>query len=125
MIHVSMIFLNYATLLCGSLSSISLLVIAYQINQKILNQKIFLNVKNSFFFNWYSRDQEKKELKQNFYLSPRNYHKWVFTHQLDQLSYHTIGLGFSLLAIGILSRAVWANEAWDIIGVGIQKKLGH
>nr|YP_010317230.1 Cytochrome c biogenesis protein CcsA [Juniperus seravschanica]YP_010426886.1 cytochrome c heme attachment protein [Juniperus gaussenii]YP_010427050.1 cytochrome c heme attachment protein [Juniperus procumbens]QZI85452.1 cytochrome c biogenesis protein [Juniperus chinensis]UNB14503.1 cytochrome c heme attachment protein [Juniperus seravschanica]USN89726.1 cytochrome c heme attachment protein [Juniperus gaussenii]USN89890.1 cytochrome c heme attachment protein [Juniperus procumbens]WAL05780 len=112
MMHVSMILLSYATLLCGSLSSISLLVIASQINQKILNQKIFLNVKNSFFFNWYSRDQEKKELKQTFYLSLRNYRKWVFTNQLDQFSYRTIGLGFSLLTIGILSGAVWANEAW-------------
>nr|YP_009580356.1 cytochrome c heme attachment protein [Juniperus tibetica]QBK47111.1 cytochrome c heme attachment protein [Juniperus tibetica] len=107
MMHVSMILLSYATLLCGSLSSISLLVIAFQINQKI-----FLNVKNSFFFNWYSRDQEKKELKQTFYLSLTNYRKWVFTNQLDQFSYRTIGLGFSLLTIGILSGAVWANEAW-------------
>nr|YP_009117444.1 cytochrome c heme attachment protein [Cupressus sempervirens]AJE70987.1 cytochrome c heme attachment protein [Cupressus sempervirens] len=109
MMHVSMILLSYATLLCGSLSSISLLVIASQINQKI-----FLNVKNSFFFNknWYSHDQEKKELKQTFYLSLRNYRKWVFTNQLDQLSYRTISLGFSLLTIGILSGAVWANEAW-------------
>nr|BCB64050.1 cytochrome c biogenesis protein [Chamaecyparis obtusa var. formosana]BCB64133.1 cytochrome c biogenesis protein [Chamaecyparis obtusa var. formosana]BCB64216.1 cytochrome c biogenesis protein [Chamaecyparis obtusa var. formosana]BCB64299.1 cytochrome c biogenesis protein [Chamaecyparis obtusa var. formosana]BCB64382.1 cytochrome c biogenesis protein [Chamaecyparis obtusa var. formosana] len=109
MMHVSMILLSYATLLCGSLSSIALLVIASQINQKI-----FLNVNNSFFFNknWYSHDQEKKELKHTFYLSFRNYRKWVFINQLDQLSYRSIGLGFSLLTIGILSGAVWANEAW-------------
>nr|YP_009105604.1 heme attachment to plastid cytochrome c [Xylochloris irregularis]AIT94290.1 heme attachment to plastid cytochrome c [Xylochloris irregularis] len=31
---------------------------------------------------------------------------------LDNLSYRTIGLGFSFLTIGILSGAVWANEAW-------------
>jgi len=31
---------------------------------------------------------------------------------LDNLSYRTLGLGFPLLTIGILSGAVWANEAW-------------
>nr|QYB22178.1 cytochrome c heme attachment protein [Pilgerodendron uviferum]BBN66833.1 cytochrome c biogenesis protein [Pilgerodendron uviferum] len=87
MMHVSIILLSYATLLCGSLSSIAFLVITSQINQKIL-----VNVKNSFSF--------------------RNSRKWILINQLDQLSYHTIGLGFSLLTIGILSGAVWANEAW-------------
>lgn len=32
--------------------------------------------------------------------------------QLDQLSFRTIGIGFPLLTIGILSGSVWANEAW-------------
>ncbi len=31
---------------------------------------------------------------------------------LDNLSYRIIGLGFPLLTIGIISGAVWANEAW-------------
>jgi cytochrome c-type biogenesis protein CcsB len=31
---------------------------------------------------------------------------------LDNLSYRVIGLGFPLLTIGIISGAVWANEAW-------------
>jgi cytochrome c-type biogenesis protein CcsB len=31
---------------------------------------------------------------------------------LDNLSYRVLGLGFPLLTIGILSGAVWANEAW-------------
>jgi cytochrome c-type biogenesis protein CcsB len=42
--------------------------------------------------------------KQNFY-SP-------LTSRLDNLSYRILGLGFPLLTIGILSGAVWANEAW-------------
>ena len=32
--------------------------------------------------------------------------------QLDNLSYRTITVGFLLLSIGIISGAVWANEAW-------------
>ncbi len=31
---------------------------------------------------------------------------------LDNLSYRILGIGFPLLTIGILSGAVWANEAW-------------
>jgi len=32
--------------------------------------------------------------------------------QLDYWSYRIIGIGFPLLTLGILSGAVWANEAW-------------
>jgi cytochrome c-type biogenesis protein CcsB len=31
---------------------------------------------------------------------------------LDNISYRIIGIGFPLLTIGIISGAVWANEAW-------------
>ena len=33
-------------------------------------------------------------------------------NQLDQLSFRSIGIGFPLLTVGILSGSVWANEAW-------------
>ena len=32
--------------------------------------------------------------------------------QLDSLSYRTITVGFLLLSVGLVSGAVWANEAW-------------
>ena len=32
--------------------------------------------------------------------------------KLDNGSYRSIGLGFAFLTLGILSGAVWANEAW-------------
>lgn len=35
-----------------------------------------------------------------------------FLKFLDNLSYRTIGIGFCLLTLGILSGAVWANETW-------------
>jgi cytochrome c-type biogenesis protein CcsB len=38
------------------------------------------------------------------------YTKYILN--LDFLSYRIIGLGFPFLTIGILSGAVWANEAW-------------
>ncbi len=33
-------------------------------------------------------------------------------NQIDYWSFRTIGIGFPFLTIGILSGAVWANEAW-------------
>lgn len=38
--------------------------------------------------------------------------KKKFAEKLDNLSYRILGIGFPLLTIGILSGAVWANEAW-------------
>lgn len=38
--------------------------------------------------------------------------KKKFLENLDNLSYRILGIGFPLLTIGILSGAVWANEAW-------------
>ena len=38
--------------------------------------------------------------------------KQQFAEKLDNLSYRILGIGFPLLTIGILSGAVWANEAW-------------
>jgi len=49
------------------------------------------------------RDRGTREVTQE--LSP-------LAQTLDNLSYRTLGLGFPLLTIGILSGAVWANEAW-------------
>ncbi|MFN7741637.1 MAG: c-type cytochrome biogenesis protein CcsB, partial [Cyanobacteriota bacterium] len=34
------------------------------------------------------------------------------SEQLDSLSYSTITVGFLLLSVGVVSGAVWANEAW-------------
>nr|YP_009240191.1 heme attachment to plastid cytochrome c [Sciadopitys verticillata]AMO00704.1 heme attachment to plastid cytochrome c [Sciadopitys verticillata]BAK86703.1 cytochrome c biogenesis protein [Sciadopitys verticillata]BAW34610.1 cytochrome c biogenesis protein [Sciadopitys verticillata]BCK60779.1 cytochrome c biogenesis protein [Sciadopitys verticillata] len=110
MMHVSMILLSYATLLCGSLASIAFLVITFRINRK--------SADNSFLWsflpneNWCSHDQEKNELQETFRFRFTNYRKFQLTHQLDHWSYRAIGLGFSLLTIGIISGAVWANEAW-------------
>lgn len=35
-----------------------------------------------------------------------------FHETLDNLSYRTLSIGFPLLTLGILSGAIWANEAW-------------
>ena len=42
----------------------------------------------------------------------KNTMKSFLSYQLDLWSYRTIGMGFPFLTLGIISGAVWANEAW-------------
>jgi cytochrome c-type biogenesis protein CcsB len=48
----------------------------------------------------------------NWPLSNKISYRLNLAKTLDNLSYRVLGLGFPLLTIGILSGAVWANEAW-------------
>nr|UER97530.1 cytochrome c heme attachment protein [Phormium tenax] len=114
MMHVSMMLLSYAALLCGSLLSVAFLVITFR---KKINIDIFCKSKNflikSFFFGKIEYLNEKGSVfKHTSFLSFRNYYKYQLTQLLDYWSYRVISLGFTFLTIGILSGAVWANEAW-------------
>nr|YP_009524649.1 cytochrome c heme attachment protein [Sarcandra glabra]QKV48948.1 cytochrome c biogenesis protein [Chloranthus spicatus]WQH62294.1 cytochrome c heme attachment protein [Sarcandra glabra subsp. brachystachys]AXR88976.1 cytochrome c heme attachment protein [Sarcandra glabra]AXR89061.1 cytochrome c heme attachment protein [Sarcandra glabra]AXR89147.1 cytochrome c heme attachment protein [Sarcandra glabra] len=112
MMHVSMMLLSYAALLCGSLLSIALLVITFRKNIDILGKSHHLFI-GSFSFGEIQYLNEKRSLLQNTsFLSFRNYHRYQLTHRLDHWSYRVISLGFTFSTIGILSGAVWANEAW-------------
>nr|YP_008994337.1 cytochrome c heme attachment protein [Melianthus villosus]AGS13056.1 cytochrome c heme attachment protein [Melianthus villosus]AKF42852.1 cytochrome c biogenesis protein [Melianthus villosus] len=110
MMHVSMMVLGYAALLCGSLLSVALIVITFRKVIRIfgksnhfLNESIseiqYMNERNNVLLNTY-------------FLSCKNYYRYQLLQQLDQWSYRIISLGFIFLTIGILSGAVWANEAW-------------
>nr|YP_010473302.1 cytochrome c heme attachment protein [Eriocaulon nepalense]UVH66920.1 cytochrome c heme attachment protein [Eriocaulon nepalense] len=90
MMHVSMMLLSYATLLCGSLLSVAFLVIQFRKKLQI-SSEVFKQISVS---------------------SLLNYHKYQITERLDYWSYRFISLGFVFLTIGILCGAVWANEAW-------------
>nr|YP_010536207.1 cytochrome c biogenesis protein [Cryptochilus roseus]UYC28247.1 cytochrome c biogenesis protein [Cryptochilus roseus] len=106
MMHVSMMLLSYATLLCGSLLSVALIVITFQ-------NKNFLSLRKSFFFGDMEYLNEKGSvLKKTSFLSFQNFYKYQLIQRLDYWSYRVISLGFTFLTIGILSGAVWANEAW-------------
>nr|YP_636366.1 cytochrome c biogenesis protein [Staurastrum punctulatum]AAX45688.1 protein involved in cytochrome c biogenesis [Staurastrum punctulatum] len=56
----------------------------------------------------------------NFHLEDGEFFKLIYFHkykavlinQIDYWSYRIIGIGFPFLTLGILSGAVWANEAW-------------
>nr|YP_009556627.1 cytochrome c heme attachment protein [Drosophyllum lusitanicum]QBC67537.1 cytochrome c heme attachment protein [Drosophyllum lusitanicum]QBC72942.1 cytochrome c heme attachment protein [Drosophyllum lusitanicum]QBE87534.1 cytochrome c heme attachment protein [Drosophyllum lusitanicum] len=112
MMHVSMMVLGYAALLCGSLLSVALLVITFQKNRSIFDQKKQL-VNKFFLFSEIQYMNEKNNILQSTSLfSLRNYYRSQFIQQLDHWSYRVISVGFIFLSIGILSGAVWANEAW-------------
>nr|CBR23788.1 Ycf5 protein [Olea europaea subsp. cuspidata] len=112
--HVSMMILGYAALLCGSLLSVALLVIAVRKNRKFFfTSNHLLNLNGSFFFGEIEYMNERSNVLQNTsFFSTKNYYRSQFIQQLDYWSYRVISLGFIFLTIGILSGAVWANEAW-------------
>nr|YP_010927149.1 cytochrome c biogenesis protein [Scrophularia kiriloviana]WKK45754.1 cytochrome c biogenesis protein [Scrophularia kiriloviana] len=115
--HVSMMILGYAALLCGSLLSVSLLVITVRKKRKFFSmsniRNHYLNLNKSFFFGEIEYMNEQSNVLQNTsFFSPKNYYRSQLIQELDYWSYRVISLGFIFLTIGILSGAVWANEAW-------------
>nr|YP_009403700.1 cytochrome c biogenesis protein [Hypsela tridens]ASA34893.1 cytochrome c biogenesis protein [Hypsela tridens] len=103
--HVSMMILSYAALLGGSLLSAAFLVFTFR------------KKSNRFLKNFsvdeiqYSNDKSII-LTHTSFLSDKNYYKSQLIQQLDFWSYRVISLGFLFLTTGIISGAVWANEAW-------------
>nr|YP_009478158.1 cytochrome c heme attachment protein [Berchemia berchemiifolia]YP_009676131.1 cytochrome cheme attachment protein [Berchemiella wilsonii]AVP32486.1 cytochrome c heme attachment protein [Berchemia berchemiifolia]QDE13050.1 cytochrome cheme attachment protein [Berchemiella wilsonii] len=112
MMHVSMMVLSYAALLCGSLLSLALLVITFRKFIRIFSKSNnFINEPFSFGKIHYVSERTGV-LRSTSFLSSRNYYRSQLIQQLDLWSYRIISLGFIFLTIGILSGAVWANEAW-------------
>jgi cytochrome c-type biogenesis protein CcsB len=100
MMHVSLMMLSYATLITGSLFSILFLLLSLKKENfflKDLNQNSNLN-KNTELLN--------TNLQTSLISTSK------FLKNIDNLSYRTISLGFPFLTLGIISGAVWANEAW-------------
>ncbi|YP_247649.1 cytochrome c biogenesis protein (chloroplast) [Cucumis sativus] len=112
MMHVSMMVLGYAALLCGSLFSVALIVITFQKAIRIFCKNN--NLLNALFsFNEIQSINEGNYFVRNTsFFSSKNYYKSQLIQQLDHWSCRIISLGFIFLSIGILSGAVWANETW-------------
>nr|YP_010392356.1 cytochrome c biogenesis protein [Campanula pallida]UPX07965.1 cytochrome c biogenesis protein [Campanula pallida] len=106
--HVSMMILSYAALLCGSLLSAALLVITFR---KKCNELLRL-IESLAFEEIQYRNQRMHIFGKTSFFSGKNYYKIQLLQQLDYWSYRVISLGFLFLTMGILSGAVWANEAW-------------
>nr|YP_009673701.1 cytochrome c heme attachment protein [Cuscuta mexicana]QDF46433.1 cytochrome c heme attachment protein [Cuscuta mexicana] len=85
--HVSMMVMGYAALLCGSLLSVAFIIVRF-------------GKKPKFFFYI------------NYFFPVKNYYKIQFSQELDLWSYRIISLGFLFLTLGLVSGAVWANETW-------------
>nr|QWL17004.1 cytochrome c heme attachment protein [Plantago aristata] len=112
--HVSMMILGYAALLCGSLLSVSLLVLTVRKKRHLITtSNHLLHLNGSLLFGEIELMIEQSNFLENTsFLSTKNYYKSQLIQQLDFWSYRVISLGFIFLTIGILSGAVWANEAW-------------
>jgi cytochrome c-type biogenesis protein CcsB len=165
MMHVTVMILSYAALICGSLLSIAFLILNIDFLGKKKEELSSLKKENIFTTilelisiskttisaypnfssnttdnsyntsNTFGSDNVQSNMNQpeNFILNPKSslisdsssyssnssYSQTRQTRQLhelselfDNLSYRILGLGFPFLTIGILSGAVWANEAW-------------
>ena len=96
--HVSVVMLSYAALIIGSLLSASVLFI---------DKNKPLQIRSS------STGIGGFKISNN-YPSNESVNPLLFSHseELDTLSYRSILIGFVLLTLGLISGAVWANEAW-------------
>ncbi len=141
MMHVTVMILSYSALICGSLLSIAFLIFSQNLNMDFLSNKnkSFLkptnvsgtNFQQDKFFNSSRGEtislQNSLSTKKMFVddveiFKNQNFQKFEslksistkqkFAEKLDNLSYRILGIGFPFLTIGILSGAVWANEAW-------------
>jgi cytochrome c-type biogenesis protein CcsB len=99
--HVSVIMLSYAALLVGSLLSVAVLFIDR-------GQALELR-SSSIGSGGYRQARLAGEGGASLNLSSSAFRT---SEQLDSLSYRTITVGFLLLSVGLVSGAVWANEAW-------------
>nr|YP_010048211.1 cytochrome c heme attachment protein [Pilea pumila]QPK42819.1 cytochrome c heme attachment protein [Pilea pumila] len=112
MMHVSMMVLSYAALLCGSLVSLALIVITFKNFIRYFSKSQNL-VTDTFLLGTIDHIIEKENpLINTHFIFSRNYYRFRVIQQLDLWSYRIISLGFLFLTMGILSGAVWANEAW-------------
>ena len=104
--HVSVIMVSYAALLVGSLLSIAVLVIdrgnALELRSSSIGSGGFRRAA-------LTGPSLEPETAASWQLSPVQFSR---AEQLDSLSYRTITVVSLVLTVGIISGAVWPNEAW-------------
>nr|YP_009547780.1 cytochrome c heme attachment protein [Leptochilus hemionitideus]AYW16828.1 cytochrome c heme attachment protein [Leptochilus hemionitideus] len=109
MMHVTTMLLSYATSPWGSLLAISSSSIYCS---DVKNYRVLDSRRNCY--NTSSKLDTLTRINVRSFLYPLfpNLKKCQLVNRLDKWTYQIISSGFSLLTIGILSGAVWANEAW-------------
>jgi cytochrome c-type biogenesis protein CcsB len=118
MMHVTVMILSYAALILGSLLSIGFLVITggKDVDLNFLNNSYLLEEssqkKPNFSFSNSAFNSLPSESLKKTSVEKLSEGSLTLGFALDNLSYRILGIGFPLLTIGILSGAVWANEAW-------------
>ncbi len=95
--HVTVIMSSYAALIIGSLLSLAVFFGGHDADFQLRSNSMGIGG-----FRTKSADVIET-------LSPVVFSR---TEEMDNLSYRTISFGFLLLTFGLISGAVWANEAW-------------
>lgn len=120
MMHVSVMIISYATLIIGSLLAILFLFLNKLNDTNNITTQGPKEI-TSFCCVWKKKQLTAEysiETVKNTNITPEHIKEYgasrltLLKLRLDSLSYRIIGLGFPFLTIGILSGAVWANEAW-------------
>nr|YP_009563795.1 cytochrome c heme attachment protein [Isoetes yunguiensis]YP_010206159.1 cytochrome c heme attachment protein [Isoetes japonica]UQV94329.1 cytochrome c heme attachment protein [Isoetes sp. CL-2022a]UQV94455.1 cytochrome c heme attachment protein [Isoetes sp. CL-2022b]QAX27875.1 cytochrome c heme attachment protein [Isoetes yunguiensis]UAX04504.1 cytochrome c heme attachment protein [Isoetes japonica] len=111
MMHVSMMMFSHATLSRGSLLAIAPSVIT---SKKNMDTPIIISGIDSSIWSSSEKSNERGECDSpnTPFLLSINSREDQLTQQSDHWSYRITSLGSPLLTLGILSGAVWANEAW-------------
>ncbi len=121
MMHVSMMMISYATLIIGSLLSILYLAFYYlnaaQKNMFLFQKEQENNLTNEIVsvatINPNGSNEVAIKIDEKEYSPEKGKNsKLSLLQTIDTWSYRIIGLGFPFLTIGIISGAIWANEAW-------------
>ena len=103
--HVSVIMLSYAALLVGSLLSMAVLFTDRGNVLELRSSSIGSGGFRQAQLASAGADGSSAQVELSSVAMP-------IAEQLDSLSYRTITVGFLLLSVGLVSGAVWANEAW-------------
>jgi cytochrome c-type biogenesis protein CcsB len=107
MLHVSMMMVSYATLILGSLLSILFLILSFGSANSTKNyMTVRSDTSGALIMN------PELDSSPTYENSTSEISKEKLLFNLDNWSYRTISLGFPSLTLGIISGAVWANEAW-------------
>jgi cytochrome c-type biogenesis protein CcsB len=131
MMHVSVMMLSYATLMVGSLLAIAFLILTWGQKVELKGSSIgtggfrdrAISLRESGDLATLTSDLSPAVLASTGTAvldiaqvaeasRPLTLQRLTLADTLDNVSYRMIGLGFPLLTIGIISGAVWANEAW-------------
>nr|ALO21069.1 heme attachment to plastid cytochrome c [Lobochlamys segnis] len=115
MMHVTVMIISYAALILGSLLSIAFLIITWDSVTPISSEsRVDGNFSQASKGEFEIKFNSIPTLETSLNVSGQapNFVQSKISKNLDNYSYRILGIGFPFLTIGILSGAVWANEAW-------------
>lgn len=128
LMHVTVMMLSYASLLCGCLFSITYLILALFIKLKnnlyiysnLINKLNYSPNKKLVFNSGFYNKKELTTVYEEKNIKNKNFNKETILSKnidsimyvLDNLSYRILGFGFPLLTMGLLSGSIWANQTW-------------